>query len=91
LAIKELCKEKGMKLADLASRLGINPVSFSQAMARNSFNLPYLRRIADVLEVPVWRLFKGTESSDVSGFVKVRGEIHEIRSAADLKELASSL
>lgn len=57
LRIKELLKERGMTQAQLAERLGILPVSFSQAVARNKFNLDRLEEIADILEVEVSELF----------------------------------
>lgn len=58
LRIKELCKEKGMTQAQLASKLGIQAVSFSQAVARNKFNIGRLAEIADALGVEIPDLFK---------------------------------
>lgn len=57
LRIREICKEKGMTQADLASRLGIRRDSLSQAISRNNFDLAYLQRIANALEVDVSILF----------------------------------
>lgn len=57
LRIKDLCKERGMTQAALAKKLGIQPVSFSQAIARNNFDMNYLKRIAEVLKVSVPELF----------------------------------
>lgn len=57
LRIKVLCKERGMTQADLAKKIGIQPVSFSQAIARNNFDMNYLKRIADALQVSVPELF----------------------------------
>lgn len=57
LRIKELCKERGLTQAQLAGKLGIKPVSFSQAIARNNFDLQYLRRIAEALDVEMAGLF----------------------------------
>ncbi len=57
LRIKELCKQKGITQAELAKKLGILPVSFSQAISRNNFDMQYLKRIADALDVDVPTLF----------------------------------
>lgn len=57
LRIKELCKQLGITQAQLAEKLGIKPVSFSQAIARNNFDMQYLRRIANALNVEVCDLF----------------------------------
>lgn len=58
LRIKELCRARGITQAQLAKALGITPVSFSQAVARNNFNMDYLRRIAEALDVSVVQLFE---------------------------------
>jgi len=57
LRIKELCKERGITQAKLAEMIGIKPISFSQAIARNNFDLQYLKRIAEALDVDVVELF----------------------------------
>lgn len=57
LRIKDLCKERGITQAELAKKIGIKPVSFSQAIARNNFDMNYLKRIADALNVSVPELF----------------------------------
>ena len=57
LRIKELCKERGITQAQLAEKLGIKPISFSQAVSRNKFDLDYLKRIAEALDVEIVELF----------------------------------
>ena len=58
LCIKELCRDKGITQAQLAERIGIKPVSFSQAISRNNFDIQYLSRIADALGVEIPDLFQ---------------------------------
>lgn len=65
LRIKELCKERGITQAQLAEKLGILPVSFSQAVARNKFSLDRLGEIADILAVEVPELFKTSSAGAV--------------------------
>lgn len=57
LRIKELCKERGLTQAQLAEKIGIKPISFSQAIARNNFDMQYLKRIAAALDVEIIDLF----------------------------------
>ena len=61
LRIKELCKERGITQAQLAERLGIQAVSFSQAVSRNKFNIDRLAEIADALNVEIPELFATNE------------------------------
>lgn len=61
LRIRELCKEKGITQAQLAKKLGILPVSFSQSMSRSNFNMERLSEISEALGVEVPDLFKRKE------------------------------
>lgn len=65
LRIKELCKEKGITQAQLADKLGIQAVSFSQAVSRNKFNMDRLSDIADILGVEIPDLFDSCKSGMV--------------------------
>lgn len=58
LRIKQLCKQKGVTLEELAGRLGIRRTSLSQSMTRNSFSLDKLGEIADCLGVEIPDLFE---------------------------------
>ena len=62
IRIKEICKEKGITLEDLAKRLGILRTSLSQALSRNSFSTDKLSDIANALNVPMWQLWQGMEN-----------------------------
>lgn len=65
LRIKELCKENGITQAQLADKLGILPVSFSQAVSRNKFNMDRLSEIADALGVEIPDLFNKPKEEGV--------------------------
>ena len=92
LRIKELCKERGITQAQLAERLGVLPVSFSQSMSRANYNIERLSEIADALGVEVPDLFKReNDTKDIIGFVKVGDTVHEVKSAEDVKNLANNL
>ncbi len=49
--IRNLCREKGITLAELARRLGQTPQNFSKKLKRETVNTEELMQIADVLNV----------------------------------------
>ena len=55
--IKELCKERGILLKDLAAKLGITPIGLSQSINQEYPQLQTLERIAKALDVEVGELF----------------------------------
>lgn len=57
LLIKEIAREKGVTIAELAKRLGITEQSVRNSMCLENLRLDSLMRYADALGVPVWRLF----------------------------------
>ena len=64
LRITELCKMRGITKAQLAAMLGIRPASFSQAISRNKFDLDYLGRLAECLEVDIRELFAPSDNEN---------------------------
>ena len=56
--VKELCKEKGIMMKDLAEkRLGITPTGLSKSLGQKYPQLQTLERIANALEVDLSELF----------------------------------
>lgn len=84
LRIKQLVKEKGMTMAEVAKKLGVNPVNLSSAINGNP-TLSTLSKIAEVLEVEVADLFEREEKS-IYGFVKIGGEVLELSSFDDIEK-----
>lgn len=60
LRIKELIKEKGLSVQELADRMGISRVGLSQHINGNP-SVEVVRRIAEALGVDVWELFASKE------------------------------
>ena len=84
LRIKQLVKEKGMTMAEVAKKLGVNPVNLSSAIKGNP-TLSTLSKIAEVLEVEVANLFEWEEKA-IYGFVKIGGEVIELSSFDDIEK-----
>ena len=57
LRVKEICKEKGILMKDLADTLGINRVSLT-SMINGNPTISTLEKIADALGVSVVELFE---------------------------------
>lgn len=89
LKIKEVCKAKGLKLADLADRLGINPVSLSASINGNP-TIAWLQKVADVLDVEVNDLIE-RKSPTIIGCVMIGDETCTIKCKEDIFELANKL
>ena len=95
IRIKEICKEKGITLEDLAKRLGILRTSLSQALSRNSFSTDKLGDIANALNVPIWQLFVSPEEVAGGGsfvaFIKDGREIYHANSLSELEKIVNEL
>ena len=57
LRIKEIIKEKGLTVKEVAEKMGIQPPSLSRAINENT-TVEMLNRIAIALEVPISELFE---------------------------------
>lgn len=86
LRIKQLVKEKGMTMAEVAKKLDINPVNLSSAVNGNP-TLSTLTKIAEVLNVEVIDLFERENKISVSGFIRIDNTIYEVSSVADLENV----
>lgn len=56
LRVKEICKDKGITLADLAERIGVSASALSQSLKKPSFDT--LEKLASSLNVEVAELFE---------------------------------
>ena len=62
--IKEVCREKGMMLKDLAEKLGITEVGLSKSLNGNP-SIGRLEDIAKVLNVTFTELFEHPDTSTI--------------------------
>ena len=90
LRVKEVCKEKGVTLAEVASKIGVAQASLSKMLGGNP-TIGTLEKIADALGVLVTELFEKPNASNVIGFVKVGDTVHEVKSAEDVKNFVGKL
>ena len=90
LRVKDVCKEGGVTLVEVVSKIGVVQASLSKMLGVNP-TIGTLEKIADALGVPVTELFEKPNASNVIGFVKVGDTVHEVKSAEDVKNLAGKL
>lgn len=90
LRIREIAKEKGMTIKDVAEKAEMYQSALSRILTDEKSNptLSVLKSIADALGVSVAELF---ENNEVAGFVRSGGAVHEINSVSDLEKLLSEL
>lgn len=90
IRVKEICKEQGITIGELADRMQMVRESLSRAINGNP-TLETLEKIANALSVPVTELFEKSSDGKIVGFVKVGDTVHEVESAEDVKNLAGKL
>lgn len=87
--IKEIIKEKNLKVSDIADTMGIAQPSLSNLInGKTKPSLDMLERIAEALNVSVKELFA---NDGVTGFIKVKEDVREINSIDDIKKLLSDI
>jgi len=57
LRVKEICREKGLTVANIASRMGILPPALSRIINGSNTTTDSLQKIADALGVHISELF----------------------------------
>ena len=91
LKIKDVAKSKGMTMAQIAEKLGINPITLSQSLNGNP-TLSRLTEVANVLGVDVSELFvQPRGEQDIHGCIFVDGDAVIVNNKAELLKLAKTL
>ena len=86
LRVKEICKEKGITIGEVAERMNMQRESLSRAINGNP-TLDTLEKIATALNVPVTELFES--ETPLYGLVSFRSKTYRINSGKSLQELWS--
>lgn len=85
LRVKDICKEKGITIGELADKMQMVRESLSRAINGNP-TLDTLERIATALNVPITELFS-TDKQELCGHVEYKGTVYTIKSRSDLENL----
>ena len=84
MRIKQLIKEKGITVAEVALRMGVTPPSLSRAINGNT-TVEMLNRIAIAIDVQVTDLFD--VPVELYGLVQFKGKIYKIDSEQALRTI----
>ena len=86
--IKDLLDERNMSFKELSDMLGVDRNNLYNSLTKGNPTLQRLEAVANVLNVPVWRLFTTDNKSEIYGTVVYNDEVHIIRSKQDVVTLA---
>lgn len=89
LRIKEICKEQGIMMKDLAERINITEVGLSKSLNGNP-TIGRLQEIADALNVDFIELFIA-QKDGTTGYIEHNGEVRKINSIADIEKLLEEI
>ena len=87
--VKELCRDKGITIKELAEKMDIAPESLSRAINGNP-QLSTIRKIAEALGVSVTDIFDRNED-ELLAIVVCAGVTHTATTKAELKKIADAL
>lgn len=86
LRIKELCKEKHITMAEIAAKIGINPITLSQSLNGNP-TLSRLQEVACALGVDVSELFEQPHKEEIFGRLFVNGSPVFVKSREEIQAI----
>lgn len=92
--IKEVLKEKGISINELAEILGVSRVTVSTQI-NGTANIASYERIAAALNVPMWQLFARPEETagkeELNALITHRGKFYEARTLEGLKDIVKTI
>lgn len=88
LRIKEICKNKGLTLGELADKMSIKRESLSRAI-NGKPNLDTLEKIAGALGVKITDLFE--DASGTIGVIRHNDKSYEINSIQDIERVLEEI
>lgn len=92
LRIEELCRQRGLRMSDIAAKMGVNQANLTSSLKGNP-TISRLEAVANVLGVGIADLFAKPSAScnDVLGYLECTDGIHKVSSIADLLSAESSI
>jgi len=88
--VKELCRQRGIQLKDLAQKMGIAPESLSRAIKGNP-QLSTITSIADNLGVSISELFAVKEQIPLNAIIVCRDKTYTAQTLSELKLLVNKI
>lgn len=88
--VKELCRQRGIQLKDLAKGMGIAPESLSRAINGNP-QLSTITSLADNLGVSISELFAVKEQIPLNAIIVCRDKTYTAQTLSELKLLVNEI
>ena len=88
--VKELCRQRGIQLKDLAQKMGIAPESLSRAINGNP-QLSTITCIADNLGISISELFAVKEQIPLNAIIVCRDKTYTAQTLSELKLLVNEI
>lgn len=88
--VKELCRQRGIQLKDLAKEMGIAPESLSRAINGNP-QLSTITSIADNLGISISELFAVKEQIPLNAIIVCRDKTYTAQTLSELKLLVNEI
>ncbi|TWP29350.1 XRE family transcriptional regulator [Apibacter muscae] len=87
--IKEICRNKGLMLKDLAEKIGITEVGLSKSLNGNP-TISRLQDISKALDVDFIELFVPIDNV-TKGYIEHKGKIYKINSISDIERMLEEI
>lgn len=88
--VKELCRQRGIQLKDLAQKMGIAPESLSRAINGNP-QLSTIKSIAANLDISVSDLFALKEQVSLNAIIVCNGQSYVAQNLSELKQIVDGI
>ncbi len=96
LRIKEVCKEKGVKVMDLSTMIGVSQTNTSNIInGKVNPSLETLEKIASALNVPMWQLFASPEEvtgdNELTALIQHKKDSYKTVTIEELKKIVTEI
>lgn len=92
--IKEILKERGITINELADKLGISRVTLSTQI-NGTANIVSYEKIATALNVPMWQLFASPEEvtgdNELTALIQHKKDFYKAVTIEELKKIVTEI
>lgn len=90
LRVKELIKNKGLLMQDIANRIGISRDTLTRNINGNP-TIDTLEKIAKALDVDIVELFPATSTEQLIALISHRNEFYKATTLKELEEIVEKI
>lgn len=90
LRVKEVCKNKGITLAEIANKIGVAQASLSKMLGGNP-TIGTLEKIATALNVPITELFSADTNEELTALIQHKGDFYKATTISGLEKIVEQI